>query len=133
MADYRLNRFGGVIRTADEAFIPDNPSNTDRVRYEAWLAGGGVPNPYVPPPEPVPAITKRQALLYLLSRRKAESDVETAIETIQWDGARAATQIEWRYPSGPLRHDHPLIVALAPAIGLSVEELPDAFRAAAKL
>ena len=51
MADYALTETEIVIRTADGACIPNDPDNRDRVEYEEWLADGGVPDPYVPPPE----------------------------------------------------------------------------------
>jgi hypothetical protein len=53
MAAYQLTATDVVMRTADGAFIPNDPANRDRVAYEQWLADGGVPDPYVPP-EPVP-------------------------------------------------------------------------------
>jgi hypothetical protein len=53
MADYRLTATDIVIRSADNANIPADPINSDRMEYETWLADGGVPDPYVPP-EPVP-------------------------------------------------------------------------------
>jgi hypothetical protein len=55
MADYQLTDTDVVIRTADQANIPNDPANRDRIEYDNWLADGGVPDPYVPPvPEPVP-------------------------------------------------------------------------------
>jgi hypothetical protein len=50
MADYQLTQSDIVIRTADQAFIPNDPANRDRAEYDKWLADGGVPDPYVPPP-----------------------------------------------------------------------------------
>jgi hypothetical protein len=55
MADYQLTATDVVIRTADQAFIPNDPANRDRAEYEQWLADGGVPDPYVPPPAAKPA------------------------------------------------------------------------------
>jgi hypothetical protein len=55
MADYQLTQSDIVIRTADQAFIPNDPANRDRAEYDKWLADGGVPDPYVPPPAAKPA------------------------------------------------------------------------------
>ena len=49
MAEYQLTASDVVIRTADQAWIPNDPANRDRAEYEQWLADGGVPDPYVPP------------------------------------------------------------------------------------
>ena len=49
-ADYQLTDTDVVIRTADQAHIPNDPANRDRIAYDEWLAEGGVPDPYVPPP-----------------------------------------------------------------------------------
>jgi hypothetical protein len=51
MADYRLTSTDDVIRTADSAVIPSDEGNIDRLTYQQWLKDGGVPTPYVPPPE----------------------------------------------------------------------------------
>jgi hypothetical protein len=52
MADYQLTASDVVIRTRDEAWIPSDPANVDRVEYDKWLEDGGVPDPYVEPPAP---------------------------------------------------------------------------------
>ena len=61
MSEYQLTATDVVIRTADEAWIPNDPANRDRVEYDKWLAAGGVPDPYVepetPPPDPPPEAT----------------------------------------------------------------------------
>lgn len=47
-------RTGGIsdmiLRVADQAYIPPDPGNRDRIEYEAWLAEGNTPDP--PPPLP---------------------------------------------------------------------------------
>jgi hypothetical protein len=48
MADYQLTSMSHVIRNSDGADIPDEPENRDFKAYQAWLAAGGVPDPYVP-------------------------------------------------------------------------------------
>ena len=34
-----------ILRTADNAFIPFDPANTDYTQYLAWLAEGNTPLP----------------------------------------------------------------------------------------
>jgi hypothetical protein len=64
MADYQLTDTDVVIRTVDQAFIPNDPDNRDRVEYEAWLADGGVPDPYVAPPPVVSKPAPETQVLY---------------------------------------------------------------------
>ena len=60
MADYQLTATDdAVIRTVDRAWIPNDPGNRNRVEYEQWLADGGVPDPYTPPPPPEPDAGQR--------------------------------------------------------------------------
>lgn len=44
-AAYQLMSDGTVIRLTDGASIPTDPNNRDRIAYNAWVAGGGVPDP----------------------------------------------------------------------------------------
>jgi hypothetical protein len=55
MAEYQLTATdSSVVRTVDHAYIPNDPANRDWVEYQQWLADGGVPDPYKPPPPPRP-------------------------------------------------------------------------------
>jgi hypothetical protein len=49
---YQLTEATTVIRLADNAFIPSESSNIDYQEYQAWLAQGNEPLPYVPPVVP---------------------------------------------------------------------------------
>lgn len=64
MADYQLTSTEMVIRTADNAHIPDDPTNHDRQDYEQWLANGGVPDPYEPPEGEPPVPSTEDQVLY---------------------------------------------------------------------
>jgi hypothetical protein len=119
-------------------------------RYLAWQDAGNVPSAIVDEatlwdllnvqapqavPEasrPVPTISKAQCLLWLLQQGKSESDIDALIAGIPDAEQRAVAEIEWKYRQ-PFHHDHPLFASLAPAIGISVDDLPAAFRAAALL
>jgi hypothetical protein len=48
MADYQLTTTDAVIRTADQAYIPNDDDNRDWQIYQQWLADGGVPDPVAP-------------------------------------------------------------------------------------
>lgn len=64
MADYQLTASDTVIRTADQAAIPNDPANRDRIEYNQWLADGGVPDPYVAPPPAPPTVSTESTVLY---------------------------------------------------------------------
>jgi hypothetical protein len=64
MAEYQLTATDVVIRTEDGASIPNDPANRDRAGYDEWLADGGVPDPYVPPPPVVPETQPETTVLY---------------------------------------------------------------------
>ena len=65
MSDYQLTATDAtVIRTADQACIPNDDANRDWVEYQKWLDDGGVPDPYVPPPVVPPTPTNAQQILF---------------------------------------------------------------------
>jgi hypothetical protein len=42
---YKLMKKDGIIRTADNAFIPFDPANTDAAEFAKWLQEGNKPDP----------------------------------------------------------------------------------------
>ncbi len=46
---YQLTATGSVTRQSDGLSIPDDPMHPARAAYNAWLAAGGVADPYADP------------------------------------------------------------------------------------
>jgi len=87
----------------------------------------------LPPPEPprVPQeVTMRQARLALAGAGKLEA-VSAAIESLP-ESQRIAARIEWEY-SGSVQRTKPLVLALAPALGMTSAQLDQLFTQAATL
>lgn len=96
-----------------------------------WLYDGKTfkapPAPIVPAPD---AVTMRQARL-ALSRAGVLKAAEDAIAAMEGQAGEEA-RIEWAY-AAELRRDHPLIAAMAEALGLTSEQVDDLFRTAETL
>lgn len=146
MADYRLTDSEIVIRAADNASIPNDPLNRDRIDYEAWLAAGGVPDPYDSPPAPVPdTISDRQffqqlAIAGVISQEEALAAVKTGDIPGALSGFVAALDDAARFNAEMLlsgatvfQRNHPLTDAIAMAQGMTPAQVDDFFRAAAAL
>lgn len=58
---YQLTTGDTILRLTDNAFIPQDPANTDYQAYLAWLDEGNTPLP-APEPEPAPVLTTEQKL-----------------------------------------------------------------------
>lgn len=58
---YQVTNGDLILRLSDNAFIPQDPANTDYHAYLAWLGEGNTPEP-APEPEPAPVLTTEQKL-----------------------------------------------------------------------
>lgn len=80
MAEYKLCALGeSVIRISDGAAIPSDPLNQDRVAYQAWLDGGGVPDAA----EPLPVATTIDGPTFLARVSDAEIAAITSSSNAQ--------------------------------------------------
>ncbi len=61
MADYKLTLNPSFVqRTADKAFIPNNPDNKDYLDYLAWVAAGNLSDPAETPEETAARLAQEQ-------------------------------------------------------------------------
>ena len=92
------------------------------------------PAPSAPPAPPlVPAITARQLRLALLGLGLTGAQVEAQIAAMPGTPAqREAAMIEWEYAT-TYQRDHPLVVALGAALGLTEAQIDAAWMEAATI
>ena len=128
---YQLTHTSTVKRLSDSASIPSVEGNSDYAKYLAWVAQGNtaLPAPVVPLAVPT-VVTMRQARLALLGAGLLGS-IDAAINALE-SPAKEAARIEWEY-SQEVSRTQPFVQLLAPALGLSEEELDELFTAASQL
>ena len=91
------------------------------------------PPPPAPPPAPLPAITRRQLRLALLRFGVTGDQVEAHIAAMPGTPIeREAAMIEWR-DSGTYERNHPLVIALGAALGLTEAQIDAAWMEAATI
>jgi hypothetical protein len=83
------------------------------------------------PVAPIPNVTARQLRLWLVGQGRTLAQVDAAIAALP-EGQRDVAAIEWEYAS-TYERTHPLIGALGAALGFTVEDVDQGFRAAAAL
>jgi hypothetical protein len=102
--------------------------------HAGWVVDGDgftAPPAVQPATPPAPKLTRRQLRLQLLAIGITSEQVEAAIAELP-EADRAVAMIEWQDASEYVRA-HPLIDALAPALGLTTEQLDAAWAQAATL
>lgn len=129
---YKLSQnSNSIIRLADNAFIPDDPANTDYANYLKWVAEGNLPQAADPVVVPeVMVVSMRQARLALLGAGLLTqiNDALVSLPGVEGEAAR----IEWEYAT-EVRKDSALVSSLTSALGLTAEQLTSLFDTAATL
>jgi hypothetical protein len=122
---YKLNQTS-VIRTADGASIPNDPTNTDYAEYLQWLSAGNIPEPADPVILSIPPCTPRQ-IRQILTAVGLRSAVESAVAAGSQD-----LQDWWEF-STAIERTHPEVIAMGAALGQTTEQLDALFIAGAAL
>lgn len=121
------------VETHEEGFYNQDMAPEQKQEVLHWYAAWTPPVPPEVPagPPPVPqSVTMRQARLALLGAGLLD-DVEAAIAALP-SPQKEAARIEWEYSQEVQRHNG-FVSVLAPALGLTDEQLDDLFVQGAKL
>jgi hypothetical protein len=129
---YRLTNFPSIIRVNDDGSItsiPFEPACVDYQQYLQWVAEGNTPEPYIPPPPPIPTtVTRFQALATLAAGGYLDT-VHTYIDALPRSNIQRLAfenATDWERSS-------PTLAALATMLGLSNAQVDELFVAAARV
>jgi len=126
---YKLTATPEIIARDDGWFIPTDPANTLYQEYLAWLAEGNTPEPYVPPPTPIPATVTRFQALATLAAGGWLDVVHTYIDALPRNNVQRLAfenATDWERTS-------PTVNAIAAMLGLSDAQVDDLFIAASQV
>jgi len=99
------------------ALLPEQPGNDYYWNNGSWIQY----------PQTVPeSISARQIRLWLINNGIQLNQVENAIDSIQDPLIRETTKVEWEY-APYVERNHPMLVPLAQALGLSENQIDQAF------
>lgn len=134
---YRNTATGLISPLPWRVRMPDGSTRTDPEQWAsdpAALAAAGyivterTPEDDIePPPQPSPAtVSARQMRLWLVRHGVAMSAVDAAIDAIPDGQQRQEVRIEWGH-APYVERSHPMLVPLAAALGLTEQQVDQAF------
>lgn len=137
---YRNLNTGRIAPLPWRVRLPDGSTRTDPEQWAsdpASLAAAGyvvterTPEDDIVPPEPTPAtVSARQIRLWLVRNNITLADVDAAIAAIPDAQQQNEVRVEWEY-APYVERSHPMLSPLALALGLTEEQIDQAFIEAA--
>jgi hypothetical protein len=124
MTTYTLTNSNYVVREDERGVwsIPDDPANTDWQAYQAWLAAGNTPSPYIPPPPAIPQQVPMWAVRTVLQNDGLFDQAQALIEA----STDNALKNVWEYGNFADRNSN-AIASLAAALDLTSEQVDQMF------
>ena len=140
---YRNTATGLISPLPWRVRMPDGSTRTDPEQWAsepAALAAAGyivterTPEDDIEPPEPPPpaTVSARQIRLYLLRQGVELAAVDAAIDAIPDQLKRDSVRVEWDY-APYVERSHPMLIPLAAALGLTEQQVDQAFIEAATI
>jgi hypothetical protein len=133
---YRNLSTGRIAPLPWRVRLPDGSTRTDPEQWAsdpAALAAAGyvvterTPEDDIVPPEPTPAtVSARQIRLWLIRQGINLAQVDAAIGAIPDQLERDSLRVEWQH-APYVERTHPMLVPLAAALGLTEEQVDQAF------
>lgn len=99
--------------------------HTWEVRDESGIVIGINQSAYLTPPVPE-SVSARQIRLWLIRNGVSLAQVESAIDAIPDQLQRDSVRVEWDY-APYVERSHPMLIPLAAALGLTEEQVDQAF------
>lgn len=123
---WALIRPDGLVETFLRLDLPENweppegysilPDNELPENWQKFIEPKNIPH----------AISARQIRLWLIKNNFSLSNIETAINNISDQIIRDMTIVEWEY-APYVERNHPMVNAIANALGLTQDQVDDAF------
>lgn len=142
MTLYRNTATGRIEPLPWRVRLPDGSTRTNPEQWandpEALAASGFVvtertPEDDIVPPEPPPAtVSARQIRLWLLRQGIPLAAVDAAVDAIPDQLQRDSVRVEWDY-APYVERTHPMLIPLAAALGLTEQQVDQAFAEAATI
>jgi hypothetical protein len=124
---WRVRLLDGSTRTDPDQWSSDPAA----LAAAGYVVTERTPEDDIVPPEPTPAsVSARQIRLWLLGKGVSMAAVDAAINALPDAAEREAVQVEWEY-APYVERSHPMLVPLAAALGLTEEQVDQAFVEAA--
>lgn len=96
---------------------PQKPSSDSVWSNGLWI----IPEPIIPQ-----TVSARQVRIWLIQHGISLSQVDQAIDNIENSTVRDITRVEWEY-APYIERTHPMLIPLGDALGLSSEQIDQAF------